>query len=293
MKRKNHFGRFFIAVLLLAFAAAPAAAQVRLGFRFYGGWNYLGGGDLNRGAEGFADVFRYLFADDGYTTQDKFSPAHSGLDFGGDLVLEFTPSFGLFLGAGYARASRKSEISYSKTGPSFKPTVTAEPAADAVRLSLQAYYVLPTTSGLSLVFHAGPEFYLARMRINTKTTVSYGAPIGFMIEASGQGLGFQGGLGLEYSLGASVGFFLEIVGRYAHFSGFDGTTTIDVTGSPISQHGELYYVVGPTSSGGSISIVMCYPTPPDDPDDVARAAKIDFSGFSLRLGVVFRIGPRK
>jgi hypothetical protein len=77
-----------------------AGADVRLGFRVYGGLNYLGGGDLNRGMEGIADTFKLMMILENIAAVGEYSPAHLGMDIGGDLILEFRPSFGVSLGAG-------------------------------------------------------------------------------------------------------------------------------------------------------------------------------------------------
>jgi len=286
--------RLFSIVLCLAFISAAAGADVRLGFKLYGGWGTLDGGDLNSGSEGIWSALKALLLEaPGVTAAGEFAPVHSGVDVGGDLLLEFSRSFGISLGAGYVRSSRTSLMSFSgDLSPHSRATNNADVRADAVRLSLQARYVLPTTSGLSVVFHAGPDLYLAGIRSRVFLVLDGSEYWIVDSQADGMGLGLQGGVGLEYDLNSHLGFFLEAVGRYADFAGFDGKSTMGLFGTEsFTSTGTLYYWDYVSSIQNNAEI-LCYSASPNNPNyKNVREAKIDFSGISLRLGAVIRLGP--
>ena len=69
-------------------------------------------------------------------------------------------------------------------------TNNADVRAGAVRLSLQARYVLPTTSGLSVVFRAGPDLYLAGIRSRAFLEFDGSEYMTIDSQADGTGLGF-------------------------------------------------------------------------------------------------------
>jgi hypothetical protein len=199
------------------------------------------------------------------------------------------------LGAGYVESSKSSLFTFSNISPLHTLTMNADAQASAVRLSFQAYYVLPTTSGLSVVFHAGPEFYLAQVHSRAYLKGNGLVMIDFDNKADSRGLGLQGGLGLEYDLSPHIGFFIEAVGRYADFAGFEGKTNVTFDGgsSVLAYNGILYYYDSVSSTAGTQMVVRCSPTVPNNPDyRNVREAKVDFSGFSIRLGAVIRLGPR-
>jgi len=286
--------RLFSIVLCLAFISAAAGADVRLGIKLYGGWSTLGGGDLNSGAEGIWSAMTSLILEvPGATASGEFAPVHSGMDVGGDLLLEFARSFGISLGASYIRSSRASLMTFAGGVLPHSITNNADVRAGAVRLSLQARYVLPTTSGLSVVFHAGPDLYLAGIRSRAFLEFDGSEYMVIDSQADGTGLGFQSGVGLEYDLNSHLGFFLEAVGRYADFAGFDGQSKMMLLGTEyFSNNGTLYYF-DYISSTQSNAEILCYSTWPSNPNyQNVREAKIDFSGLSLRAGVVIRLGPR-
>lgn len=296
MKRKMRVLQVMSILLFLSFLSTSAVAGVRMGFKFYGGTIYLGGGDLNRGTEGLADALKRLVTEvvlPTATTTDTYLPVHWGIDAGGDLILEFTPSFGIALGAGYVRSSRSCPFAYTHTAPLSSLSTNSDARADAVRFSLQFNYVLPTTSGIFVVFHAGPELYLAGIRSRGYLEVNGLTLVDFDTEADGQGLGFQAGLGLEYGLSDHLGLFMDALGRYANFAGFEGKTNL-LFGLPFSPvQGTLYYYDRVDPISGSETLIRCSPTAPSGPEyHNVREAKIDLSGFSLRLGLVIRLGPR-
>jgi len=296
MNQRAVVGSSVCIILFLFFLLPPAGAAVRLGFKAYGGLNYLGGGDLNRGTEGLTNGLIWYVHDilPGASTPGEYAPARWGIDFGGDIILDLSSSFALSIGAGYLQSSRSTLLAFYSISPLSSLSISPEARASAVCLSVQAIYTLPTTSGLSVVFHAGPGYYLASIRSYNELVSNGSTIMSFDTEADGGGLGVQAGLGLQYDLNSHWAFFLEVNGRYAAFSGFEGTTKLLVGALSVDYSGILYCVTRSDIMSGPQTMIRCAASFPTGPDYVeVHEAKVDLSGFSLRLGAVIRLGPSR
>ncbi|MGB9005334.1 MAG: outer membrane beta-barrel protein [Candidatus Aminicenantales bacterium] len=280
--------KLLTAILCLAmvcFLAQAAGAQVKAGLRFYGGLNYLGGADLNNGGQAWFDFYKLSATSSGYSSQGTFSPAHLGLNFGGEIMILFTPQIGLGLGADYLSATRTSKIEYTKI---FNPTLeqSINPKATAIPIKLTFYYFLPAAPWMNVVLQAGAGYYLAKayyhQRVHDPTSYE-----DIEIDTKGNGLGFHGGLGFEFPFASQLGFLVEFLGRYASFSGFDGKITISTTGSSTTDNGKLYFIKI-YSWPLSYSLLLVTPVKPTGTGITAEEAKVDFSGFSLRAGFFIR-----
>jgi hypothetical protein len=273
--------------LLLFLLAGTAGAQVRFGFRFYGGLNYLSGGDANEGAKGWSDFYS-LDVLSGYTASGKFEPIHLGFDFGGDFILQFTPQLGIGIGSGYMTASKTFPIDLSY--PS-SPTVhyTSETTMGAIPIKLSFYYFLPVASNINIYFQAGGSYYMASLKHHNRAEI----PTYYEdhdMDTKGGGVGFHGGLGLEIDFSPMVGFFIDLTGRYASISNFKGDYTISNTWSSATVNdANLYFLRYYDWPYGNFPLILVNTTAPSGIGitDVHQA-KIDFSGFSALLGFIFR-----
>jgi hypothetical protein len=274
-----------LCMAMICFLAQAAGAQVKAGLRFYGGLNYLGGGDLNKGGQAWYDFEKLMATSSGYSSQGTFSPAHLGLNFGGEIMILFTPQFGLGLGADYLSATQTSKIEYNKI---FNPTVehSINPKATAIPIKLTFYYFLPAAPWMNVVLQAGAGYYLAKAYFHQHLQ----NPTDFEdieLDTSHNGLGFHGGLGFEFPFSSHLGFLVEFLGRYASFSGFEGNIIVSTTGSSDTYNGKLYFIKI-YSPPVSYSLLIVETTKPTGPGVTAEEAKVDFSGFSLRAGFFIR-----
>jgi hypothetical protein len=93
------------AAVLALFVFLPMDAKAAgLTIRLYSGGNYLQGGDLNGGLNGWTDYWKASYRESGYPNQaGSFNPVHFGFLGGGDLIFQLSPRFGIGLGAEYFR----------------------------------------------------------------------------------------------------------------------------------------------------------------------------------------------
>jgi len=262
---------------------AQSQAQSRFTLRLSGGLNFLDGGDINSGGEGsfgWWDAFARAF---GNTTSGTYSAANLGLNFGGDFIFQFNESMGVGIGAGMLSASKESVDNF--TNPSTTGTMTHKISASAVPLRLGFFYFLPVSPSMNVVFNAGLGYYLGKANY-TLTISGGGTTITINDDASGSGLGFHGGLGLEIALAPNVGILVDLSGRFASIGGFDGTETVD--GSTAST-GKLYAWDSDAGTYGTFHLIGINSTLPSGFGiSHAAEAKVSFTGFSLVAGFFVR-----
>jgi len=263
---------------------AQSAAQSRFTLRLTGGLNMLDGGDLNSGAEGWFDLYQIVAQALGNSTSGDFSAAKLGLNLGGDFIFKFNESLGLGIGAGFLSASKESVMTFST--PFSRGDINHQVEASAIPLRLGFFYFLPVGPTMNVVFNAGLGYYLAEAKY-AATATSGGISLTDKIDASGGGLGFHGGLGLEIALMTNLGILVDLSGRFASFAGFEGEQ-LNQSGIIMSGSGKLY-ATDINSGLGAYRLLVVRSTSPSGSDVVSSAeAKVSFSGFSLTAGFFFR-----
>jgi hypothetical protein len=273
-----------VALLLLFLVPSVARAQYdvgRFGFKIYGGLNYLSGGDLNKAATGFGDSWTEVFDLLGLSPTGQFSAVHLGMNFGGEFIFQFTPNIGVGLGAAYISASKSSTITYTPTAAGVD--LLWKPSVSAIPITASFYYFLPSGSNLKFFFNAGVGYYFAKTDLEHHWWLI--VPVNWDVKTTGGGLGFHGGLGMEYGFTPQFGLILEVKGRYASFSNFDGSVvwTYPWGGSPDTVNGSLWATDMPMTTGTKTWLWVDTVEPGGTNQ---RAAKVDFSGFSFLAGIV-------
>ncbi|MGD2294731.1 MAG: hypothetical protein PVF22_02725 [Candidatus Aminicenantes bacterium] len=192
-------------------------------FQFSGGIEYvLSLGDID---SGFQSLYDFRQDDPGYdVTGGQYNPLHTGKEFGGEVILSFTPLFGLRLGAGYIHATRSSlwEI---ETGPLYEQ-YTAQPTVKAIPLTVGLQLNTPREKQVCLFIHGGVGYYLSTVEWRHIWYWEFDDDEFTNTEEVWQGksnvLGYHGGLGLEFKLGRSISFVIEGLGRYVKLNDLTG-----------------------------------------------------------------------
>ena len=277
MNKKIRSGVLF---LLLSVFLPKAMNAAVLTIRFYGGGTYLQGGDLNSGMKGWADYYKALYRTYGYPQQSgSFAPVHLGFEAGGDIIFHLTTRLGIGLGGEYLKATKTSTLAFQSTSSNFTMTFIGEPSAIPAKLSL--FYFLPLGKRVTVSLHAGAGYYSAKARLIARTNFDY------IIDSSAKGIGYHGGLGLEWKLFSKFYFLIEGAARYAVLSGFEGKVTMVGLGG---WNGKLYYWGATASFLDKFNYIdLLGGAPGGTAIAFVREAKIDFSGFSLRAGFVIKL----
>jgi opacity protein-like surface antigen len=276
-----------VSLLFLALPRAGGAATVE--FKFFGGHNFMGGGDLNAGLKGQFDMNKAMAAGYGIISQGDYNAFHGGMELGGDLIIHFSPFVGIGFGVSYLRAQSSSEVTF--TFPDISTAMTIKPQVTATPIRAGLYFSIPMGSPVSLSLNGGAEYYLANIKLSSKYTYPSGwSQSEVDVDSKGK-FGLFAGIGLEIKIHRNLSFFLEGRGRYARIDGFKGSETdTSSSGSPDSSTGELWYAkVNFDSIGQFPSVFLSETQPSTGPmyQDV-RSARLEFNGFSALAGLMLR-----
>jgi hypothetical protein len=256
----------------------PPSKQPKFLFNlvFSGGGSFISGGDLNDGAQGFADYRSNILA---VQPQGQAKPVHLSYILGGELTLALSSHFSLGIGVDYFLGEKESLVEFPDDPSS--ETLTTHPKIQAVPLRLAiSYYPFPN-------FYAkiGIEYYLAKCAYyyRSERTGSWEEWRG---EAKAQDFGILAGLGFEFELTPSFDFIIEATVRYARISGFKGRDrSKDSTGTDHIEEGTLYFYRVKTASEDSYPFLFIRE---DSPTEAGvynpREAVINFSALSLKTG---------
>jgi hypothetical protein len=245
---------------------------------------YIGGGDLNKGLQGWSDFWDDLYTLGGVTTGGGYQPVHLGMDLNGEILFQITPQMGIGLGAGFISASKASALTL--TTPSESEKETWEPKATVIPITLNFHFSIPAGSSLKFNIHAGIGYYLASVK-HTQHVVFFGVQ-DEEYDMSGNGFGAHGGFGLEVALSPNVGFTFDILGRFASVSSLSGDRTVTSSGTSDTESGGKFWYGDFVFSGLGTYPFIAYDTALPATLDNGREAKLDLSGFSAVAGFIFR-----
>jgi opacity protein-like surface antigen len=269
---------FGLLALALVLVQAPAQAQLKLGFKATGGLVYADGGDVNTGNQGWSDAWAAIFETAGYSISGGFSPVHLGMDFGGELLLQFNPRIALGLGVGYLQASKSSSLGISGGGVDIAETWA--PKISAIPITATFYYFLPSSSAMKIYLDAGVGYYLGKY--TDAWHVVFLGTVDETLDTTANGIGFHGGLGLEYAFSPAVSLVAEMRGRYASLGNFKGTISSGTT----STTGNLWIEQIDALGTGTFPLLEFESGTPSSTYSPTQA-KLGFSGFSAVLGFLF------
>ena len=264
--------------------------KIKFGVKLTGGINYLSGGDPNAYFNGTTEYFADLANAAGGTIDGRFDEIHWGSDFEADVLIYLTPKFAISIGSGYINGNKgqdDNKITFS--WPVFDGAIcTYEIKITSIPIKLGGYYFLPTSSKSRFFINGGMGYYVSKWSgtyLDNRDTLWFGNAA----NAKAGGFGVYGGAGFEFDISKNIAFVVEGFGRYAKIGGFKGEVeSTDSTGGSTSEEGKLYYweIQGPSDW---YSVIGVYDIPPSGPGvRNVREAKVDFSGFVLRVGIRIR-----
>jgi len=246
-----------------------------------GGGNYVAGGDLNKGAKGFAQYNKDRL---GIEEGGEAEPVHLSYILGGELNIPLASKFYLGIGADYFVGKKESVIQNQESSSTATLTTSPQIKALPIRVVL-SYYPFPF-----LYLKSGVEYYF------TECTYLYRLQEGdywkqWEGEARAQGLGIQGGLGVEWNFSPFLSLIIEATGRHSRIKGFKGSdTSRDSDEFEYTEEGTLYlYQVVSAGQNTYPQLFIRAKKPAEAGVTDPQQAYIDFSGLSLRLGIRIKI----
>jgi opacity protein-like surface antigen len=200
---------------------------------------------------------------------------------------------GYEFGGGYMQISRASDMGFRLTVPSLNEGwAHAEPMLSAVPIRAGVYLTIPLCKRFNFLADGGLSYYFRARYSDEWISENYPGPDYILTTTRAEKkkipIGFQGGIGLEYELLHNFSLYLEARGRYARFSGLEGTSVLESSyATPFSEQGILYYESVPMLPN-SPRLIMVQSDPPDGGREPLQAV-VDFSGVSLQVGIRIRI----
>jgi hypothetical protein len=282
-------------VLGLLLICLPAWAQeeeeeefkgVGIHIKLRGAWVTFLGGDIDKGTAGMYDrqVAEIVSAGFELGTNDK-KPFRTGYELTGDIIYHFTPRIGIGVGGSLVRAHRQSVLLFHWPGSPYDYRMMGLPEIKILSLRLGLFYLIPLNRLLAICLSAGPEYHFADYRYSGNVTTPYSAS-SLTHRTKARQLGVHGGLGLEIRMNQRLAFIIEALGRYAKISGFEGREEtyqwLANQSSTVEDHGTIFFIEGEEYPRLGI------PSAGEPGGQGAREAVLNFSGFSLQVGLNFK-----
>jgi len=236
------------------------------------GFNHIAAAEINDGLRGIVDYHKYLLSYFGNYFDGQIEPFHSGFDFGADAIYSLTSYLGIGIGMSYMQWGNKTWVPINN--PMDTRRIESVPRVEAYPLRLGAFVTLPIFKRINVTFNGGPAYYFARYTYN----MFFWRPYTVAQRVSGQGWGFQGGIGLELEWNSRSTLFIEYQGRYAKINTFKGTENR----LGYNYEGPLCFLEYGEGSEikGQLRVLnkemLEYPN--------VRRAKFDLGGFAINVG---------
>ena len=186
---------------------------IEVGLRLMGGAFWLMRNDINDHLQGFNDYYSDIPLS---TVNSEFEPINMGMDFSGELLINFTPHFGIGIGSGYIIAKKEStaEVFYGMS----TEEIRAYPKFSAVPVTLSLYFGVPIGKAVKIMFDAGLGYYMGT--IDWESHEIYNVDYGYekTWNATSNTIGFHGGIHFEFGFTQNSAFVIGAKGRYAKFT---------------------------------------------------------------------------
>jgi len=283
---------FAVAGLFFFSLTMPSPAQEapkKFSLTLSGGYGTITGGDIPKVMDGMNAKIRDLAAISDFMVTDTLEIAKWGPEFEAEFLFRPARNFGVSFGTGYLRKTDDTRVAAELEGwAGISLDWTA--AYQVIPLKLSGYYFFGGSSKMTAYAKVGIGYYFGRMTYTVRTEETLLAITVWdqnAGEATANGLGFHGGLGLEYPLSATFALFIEAAGRYVSLK--DWSVENDYSTAWGSEHetGKFWYAEELDSALGKYyPTLQMFEARPIDPDlRNVREAAFGFSGFALKAGV--------
>ncbi len=290
MKSKSVFGA--IAMLCLLAMTMPSVAQEspkRFSLILSGGYGTITGGDIPKVIDGTNATIHDLAAMSDFVVVDTLKTAKWGPELEAEFLYRPSRNFGVSLGTGFLRKADDTQAAAELEAVA-RLSLDWTATYRVIPLRLSGYYFFETGSKVTAYAKAGIGYYFGKM---TFTTRSEEWLLGITIwdqndgEATASGLGFHGGLGIEYHFSSTIALFIEAAGRYVDLKDWSAENDYLTAWGSERQTGTFWYAEEwVEETGKHYPSLQLFEEKPTDPDfRNVREAAFGFSGFALKGGV--------
>jgi len=303
---QNTFKKYGIIILLVFFVVPLGAAgdeiqlvpsqesqkgAIKVGLRFTGGGFLLMRSDFIEHIQGMYDIYEaapYVHS----LESEGFGSTNLGLNFAGELFVDFTENIGIGIGSGYITHNEERSL-VRDIGCGTFYTHNYNPKFSAVPLTVSLYLGLPVSQRIKIVFNTGVGYYLGKADWVYEEYSNGGVRSEIDWSASSNALGLHGGLDFEFLLTSRFAFVVGARGRYAKIKSLTGDYNHE-THHPVYGHSKgtlndltLWYGIWEDlSTGEDYPKVVFAPSEPYGTvwSDV-REGEINLSGLVFQAGL--------
>ncbi len=274
-----------ISILLFYSLQSPAKGKIRIGLKPAVSASYFSGGELNRGLQGWSDIWKTYLQNEGYTNyKGGYVPLNINYGYGLDILVEFNRRISVSFGSGLLYSKKSSDLSFETENGLDKFTWNPELKIIPITLSLNYYPVSKKTFKLYIFF--GPDYYIANYF--DKQHIAYLNGIDEEYKLKSRSFGAHGGIGVEFLIAKNIGLFLEGSANYAIFNSLKGSVKQTWANNSANINGDLWYCEINAFGSGPFPIITVEESMPESPDLInVRQAKLNLNSPKLKLGFIF------
>ena len=275
--------------LIMAISIFPDTASKKFDLKISGGLTYLEVGDWNAHHVGWNEQRRMSVEAAGGTVISENQELHWGKEMAGELIFNLNSRFAVSGGIGYIYGN------VADTAETIVDGVTALNVHDfkvrAIPLRAGGYYFFPIAPKMQISLNAGLGYYFAKAERFYRREPGDGYWIDSEGTGTGGGIGFDGGIEFEYSISNNVSILIGGYGRYAKISGIEGhRERIDSNNWSDSIDGNYYALERERPPWGWFPVVnIATEAPSGAGTRNVRDAHVNFSGFTIRLGLKIKL----
>jgi len=283
---KNRLPAAFLSLALLALPSFSHGLDLYL--RFASGLQRINPTEINTAVVSWADEWKYRadFYPNLRYESGQVSSLRLGVAFEAELVLSLSSHLAVGLSGGYAYADLKEEATLLSITWDDVLYIHARPTKiSAYPIVLSGYIFFPIGSRFKFYLRGGAGTLQARY--SAREGLKKAEETRFFYTASETAKAgrpaFLGGLGFNFNLDPAFGFFLEATAISARLDGFSGENALGETGTLYSYE---EYISDLDFWQAKMDLQ------PEAPSGAnfrnVRKATVDFSGFSIRLGLLLK-----
>lgn len=276
--------------LLTVFLLATGIAFSQVSIKLTGGMAYILANDLNKGLQGEND----FLTNEATYVSGEYNKLHMGMNFGGEIIFNFSPNAGIGMGAEYSQIGKESTLDYTiDIFGQFSEVLNLN--IKVIPITLNFYYYIPAGSSIKFYLKVGAGYYITKFNMeDSLNAFSLGINTRDSLKVSKGTIGFQGIFGIEFLASEQISFVVEAGGRYAKLSELTGDWTrkgID-SGVPVYKSGTgslWYYEWTPLFSRHTYPGIGISDREPSAINVTnVRKASLDLTGFSVKAGLKIR-----
>lgn len=269
---------------LIFLCCFPLGQAADFSIKITGGLKYSLFGDVNRGMNGYLDIWAAGGASMGGDIINNKKPLHFGMNYSIDFILRLNSSYRVGIGVGYVRARNTSDIIIQYPDERPEATASVERTVEAVPVRLSVFRDFHIHRALSAYLMGGLEISRARF---LSSYWPAGPGDSHRQKAHSVGVGLLYGAGLELKALSRLAFIVEAAGNYAKISHFKGTRNSGGSTIPHEENGTLYFYENtffyPPDIQKTHALLMIHETRPTG--EGVRMGRVDFSGFAVSGGI--------